>query len=150
MDQKRLVCEGRGLSKVKYAVQNSQECFLARDGGVFIAHTPKTSRWKDSAHLAVRPQCKSRSDRQRGNDYFQIKFSTVGGGGGLTGPGGSQTTGYTGVGGLTGHPWRSDHLGTGAGGLTGPGGGQTASTYFSRQKSISSDKIFQGFQQIQI
>jgi hypothetical protein len=95
------VCEGRGLSKVKYAVQNSQETFLTRDGGVFITHTPKTSRWKDSAHLAVRPQCKSRSDRQRGNDYFQIKFSTVGGGGG-------QTTGYTGAGGLTGHPWRSD------------------------------------------
>jgi hypothetical protein len=44
MDQERLVCEGRGLSKVKYAVQNSQEYFLARDGGVFIAHTPKTSR----------------------------------------------------------------------------------------------------------
>jgi hypothetical protein len=102
------VCEGRGLSKVKYAVQNSQEGFLARDGGVFIAHTPKTSRWKDSAHLAVRPQCKSRSDRQRGNDYFQIKFSTVGGGGCLTGPGGGQTAGYTGTGGLTGHPWQSD------------------------------------------
>jgi hypothetical protein len=75
--------------------------------------------------LAVRPQCKSRSDGQRGNDYFQIKFSTVGGGGGLTG-----------------HPWRSDHPGTGAGGLTGPGGGQTVSTYFGHQKSISSDKIF--------
>jgi hypothetical protein len=90
------------------------------------------------------------SDRQRGNGYFQIKFSTVGGGGGLTSPGGGQTAGYTGVGGLTSHPWRSDHLGTGAGGLTGPGGGQTVSTYFGRQKSISSDKIFQGFQPIQI
>jgi hypothetical protein len=107
MDQERLVCEGRGLSKVKYAVQNSQENFLARDG-VFISHTPKTSHWKDSAHLAVRPQCKSWLDRQRGNDYFQFKFSTVGGGGGLTGPGGGQTAGYTGTGGLTGHPWRSD------------------------------------------
>jgi hypothetical protein len=58
--------------------------------------------------------------------------------------------GYTGVDGLTGHPWRSDHPRTGAGDLTGPGGGQTASTYFGRQKSISSDKIFQGFQSIQI
>jgi hypothetical protein len=33
---------------------------------------------------------------------------TVGGGGGLTGPGGGQTAGYTGAGGLIGHPWRSD------------------------------------------
>jgi hypothetical protein len=54
MDQKRLVCEGRGLSKVKYAVQNSKESFLTRDEGVFIAHTSKTSRWKDSAYLTVR------------------------------------------------------------------------------------------------
>jgi hypothetical protein len=138
------VCEGRWLSKVKYAVQNSQEYFLAQDRGVFIAHTLKTSRLKGSAHLTVRPQCKSRSDRQRGNDYFQIKFSTIGGGGGLTGPGGGQTAGYTGVAGLTRHPWRSDHPGTGAGGLT------AASTYFGHQKSISSDKIFQGFQPIQI
>jgi len=81
--------------------------------------------------LAVRPQCKSRSDRQRGNGYFQIKFSTVGGGGGLTGHGGGQTAGYTGAGGLTGHPWRSDRPGTGAGGLTGPGGGQTTSHSFN-------------------
>jgi hypothetical protein len=102
------------------------------------------------AFLHEMEECKSRSDRQRGNGYFQIKFLTVGGGDGLTGPGGGQTAGYTGVGGLTGYPWQSDHPGTGAGGPTSPGGGQTVSTYFGHQKSISSDKIFQGFQSIQI
>jgi hypothetical protein len=101
MDQERLVCEGRGLSKVNYDVQMAKSPSLARDGGVFIAHTPKTSRWKDSAHLAVRPQCNLRSDRQRGNDYFQIKFLTVEVGCSLTGPGGSQTAIYTGAGGQT-------------------------------------------------
>jgi hypothetical protein len=44
--------------------------------------------------LAVRPQCNSRLDRQRGNDYVQIKFLTVEVGGGLTGPGGGQTAIY--------------------------------------------------------
>jgi hypothetical protein len=33
---------------------------------------------------------------------------TVGGGGGLTGPGGDQTVDYTGAGNLTSHPWWSD------------------------------------------
>jgi hypothetical protein len=28
MDQERLVCEGRGLSKVKYAVQMAKRAFL--------------------------------------------------------------------------------------------------------------------------
>jgi hypothetical protein len=96
-------------------------------------------------HLAVRSQCNLWSDDQRGNNYFQIKFLTVGIGGGLTGPGGGQTVIYTGAGGLTGHPWRSDCPRTGAGGLTGPGGGQTARAYFGRQKYISSAKDFPRF-----
>jgi hypothetical protein len=106
--------------KSQVCCSNGQESYLARDGGVFITHTPKTSRWEDSAHLAVRPQCNSWSDRQRDNGYFQIKFSTVGVGGGLTGPGGCQTVIYTEARGLTGHPWWSDHPGTGARGPTGP------------------------------
>jgi hypothetical protein len=97
--------------KSQVCCSNGQESSLARDGGVFIAHTPKTSRWEDSAHLAVRPQCNLQSDRQRGNGYFQIKFLTVGVGGGLTGPGGGQTAIYTGAGGLTGPWWWSDRQG---------------------------------------
>jgi hypothetical protein len=90
MDQERLVCEGRGISKVKYVVQIAKSTIL-HEMEEYLAHTPKTSHWEDSAHLAVRTQCNSWSGRQRGNDYFQIKFLTIGVGGGLTGPGGGQT-----------------------------------------------------------
>jgi hypothetical protein len=111
--------KGEGSQKSSMLFKWPRALYLARDG-VFIAHTPKTSCWEDSAHLAVRPQCNSRSDCQRGNGYFQIKFSTVGVGGGLTGPSGGQTAIYIGAGGLTGHPWRSDCPGIGAGGLIDP------------------------------
>jgi hypothetical protein len=41
--------------KSQVCSSNGQERYLARDGWVFIAHTQKTSRWKDDVHLAVRP-----------------------------------------------------------------------------------------------
>jgi hypothetical protein len=136
--RKACVWRKRAL-KSQVCCSNGQESCIARDGGVIISHTPKTSRWEDSAHLAVRPQCNSRSDHQRGNGYFQIKFLTVGVGGGLTGPGGGQTAIYTGAGDLTGQPWRSDRIGTGAGGLS------AVRAYFGHQKSISSAKDFLRF-----
>jgi hypothetical protein len=111
MDQERLVCEGRGLSKVKYAVQMAKSTIL-HEMEEYLYHTLQK--------LAIRKILHTwRSDR-RGNNYFQIKFLTVGVGGGLTGPGGGQTAIYTRAGGLTGHPWRSDRPGTGVGGLIGP------------------------------
>ena len=67
--RKACVWRERALTR-QVCCSNGQEGFLARDGGVFIAHTPKTSRWKDSVHLAVRPQCNSRSDRPQCNGYF--------------------------------------------------------------------------------
>jgi hypothetical protein len=118
--RKTCVWRERAL-KSQVCCSNDQESYLARDEGVFIAHTLKTSRWEDSAHLTVRPQYNSRSNCQRGNNYFQIKISTVRVGGGLTGPGDGQTAIYTGA------------------------GGQTARAYFGHQKSISSTKDFPRF-----
>jgi hypothetical protein len=77
---------------------NGQGSHLAWDGWLFIAHTPKSSRWEDCVHLAVRSQYNSWSDRHNSNDYNFEKKSTVGraGGltalepGGLTSPGGDQ------------------------------------------------------------
>jgi hypothetical protein len=40
--------------KSQVCISNGQERYLAQDGWVFIAHTPKTSRWKDFVHLVVR------------------------------------------------------------------------------------------------
>jgi hypothetical protein len=97
--------------KSQVCYSNGKESYLARDGGVFIAHTSKTSRWEDSAHLAVRLQCNSWSERQRGNNYIQIKFLTIGVGGSLTGPGGGQNAINTGASGLTDRWWRSNRHG---------------------------------------
>jgi hypothetical protein len=90
---------------------NEQERCLARDGRVFIAHTPKTSHWEGSAHFAVRPKYNSRSDRQEGNNYFDSIFFQLLEGWRSDHPG-------TKAGGLTGHLWRLDHPGIGTGGLT--------------------------------
>jgi hypothetical protein len=80
---------------------NGQECYLAQDGWVFIAHTQKNSHWEDSAHFTIKPQFNLRLDCHSCNDYFQIWNPIVGGAGGLTGLGGSETVGYTEVDSLT-------------------------------------------------
>jgi hypothetical protein len=88
--------------KSQVCSSNGQERYFTRDGCVFIAHTPKTSRCEDSAHLAVRPQFNSHLDCHSCNDYFQFKILTVGGAGG-------QTVNNIEAGGLTNHLWQSDH-----------------------------------------
>jgi hypothetical protein len=64
------------------AVEMAKSLPLARHGRVFINHTPKTSRWEDSTHFAVKPQYNSWSHRQEGNGYKIQKISSVGGAGG--------------------------------------------------------------------
>jgi hypothetical protein len=53
---------------------NGQETHLAWDEWVYIAHTPKTSRWEDSAHFVVRRQYNSRSDCHNDNGYIFKKI----------------------------------------------------------------------------
>jgi hypothetical protein len=88
--RKTCVWSERALkSQVFYS--NGQKRYLAWDGWVFIAHIPKTSRWKVSAHLAVKLQFNLWSDHHSYNGYFHFWNLTIRGAGSLTGLGGSQT-----------------------------------------------------------
>jgi hypothetical protein len=111
---------------------NGQERYLTWDGWVFIGHTPKTICWEDSVHFTVGPQYNSWSNRQGCNCYFQIKFLTVGGAGGLTGHGGSQTVNNTEADGQT-------TLEQGLAVWLAPSGGQTVRKSLSSRKDYSKD-----------
>jgi hypothetical protein len=52
--RKACVRKERAL-KCQVCCWNGQGGFLARDGRVYIAHTTKTSHWKDFAHFTIRP-----------------------------------------------------------------------------------------------
>jgi hypothetical protein len=88
MDQGKLMCEGSGLSRVKYVVQMTKKAILHKMDGYFYPTLQKLAIEKVSAHLAVIPQFNSRSDRHNCNMYFQFQILTVGDAGGLTGLGG--------------------------------------------------------------
>jgi hypothetical protein len=133
MDQERPVCEGRELSKVKYAVQNSQESFLVRDGGVFIAHTPKTSRWKILRTWRSDRSANHGQTAKEVTTTFKSNFRPL-----------EEVAVWPAL--VAVRPRAIQGLAV----WPATPGGQTVSTYFGRQKSISSDKIFQGFQPIQI
>jgi hypothetical protein len=121
--------------KSQVCSSNGQEGYLTRDGCVFIAHTPKTSRWKDFVHLAIRPQFNSRSDHHTCKGYFQNQNLTTGGAGG-------ETVSYTEADGLTGHPRQSDHPRTKVGGLISPDGGQTGKGSLGRPRTIFNRRIY--------